>query len=90
MKKASVIGIGRLGLCFCLTLENGGYDVVGLDVIDDYVDSINDKSFYSHEPGVNELLSKSTNFLATTDIKKCSHIRWLRVEPQELNSLQEM
>ena len=71
MKKASVIGIGRLGLCFCLTLENGGYNVVGLDVIEDYVNSINDKSFYSHEPGVNELLSKSTNFLATTDIQKC-------------------
>jgi UDPglucose 6-dehydrogenase len=71
MKKASVIGVGRLGLCFCLTLENGGYQVTGYDIVEDYVNSINKKTFYSHEPGVNELLTKSTNFKATTSAKEC-------------------
>jgi len=67
----SVIGIGRLGLCFCLTLERAGYNVVGYDIISDYVGKINDKTFYSHEPGVNELLALSNNFVATDEILKC-------------------
>ena len=71
MEKISVIGIGRLGLCFCLTLENGGYQVIGCDIIQDYVNSINDKTFYSHEPGVNKLLRCSTNFMVTTDMHEC-------------------
>ena len=67
----SVIGIGRLGLCFCLTLEKAGYNVVGYDIIEDYVRDINQKTFFSHEPGVNELLSKSENFRATLDVADC-------------------
>lgn len=71
MKNVSVIGIGRLGLCFCLTLEKAGYNVVGYDIIQNYVNDINQKTFFSHEPGVNELLSKSTNFKATSDASEC-------------------
>ena len=71
MKNISVIGIGRLGLCFCLTLEKAGYQIVGYDILSDYVDSINKKTFYSYEPGVNELLAKSNNFNATDDIIEC-------------------
>jgi len=69
-KNLSVIGIGRLGLCFSLTLEKGGYNVVGCDINEDYVNSINEGVFHSYEPGVNELLKKSKNVLATTDLKK--------------------
>jgi len=32
MKKVSVIGIGRLGLCWALNLEKNGYDVLGVDI----------------------------------------------------------
>lgn len=71
MNKASVIGVGKLGLCFCLTLENGGYQVVGYDIVEDYVNSINEKTFFSYEPGVNEHLIKSINFKATTGAKEC-------------------
>jgi len=67
----SVIGIGRLGLCFCLTLEKAGYNVVGYDIIENYVNNINQKTFFSHEPGVNELLSSSENFRATSDASDC-------------------
>jgi nucleotide sugar dehydrogenase len=70
-KNITVIGIGRLGLCFCLTLEKAGYNVVGYDIIENYVNDINQKTFFSHEPGVNELLSKSINFRATSDIIDC-------------------
>ena len=59
MNNLAVIGIGRLGLCFCLTLESGGYNVVGCDVVEEYVDSINNKTLDSFEPGVNEKLKNS-------------------------------
>jgi UDPglucose 6-dehydrogenase len=68
MKKASVIGIGKLGLCFSLTLEKAGYSVVGVDVNQNYVNLINSKQFVSSEPGVNQLLEKSKNFIATTSL----------------------
>ena len=41
MKKASIIGIGRLGLCWALNLEKNNYDVVGVDIDKDYVDLLN-------------------------------------------------
>ena len=66
----SVIGIGRLGLCFSLMLEKNGYNIIGVDISQDYVDSINSKSFNSKEPGVDALLQKSKNLIATTDISK--------------------
>jgi len=70
MQNLSVIGIGRLGLCFSLSLEKAGYNVVGCDIKQDYVDQINNKTFNSFEPGVNELLKRSKKLLATTDIAK--------------------
>jgi UDPglucose 6-dehydrogenase len=70
MKNISVIGIGRLGLCFCLTLESGGYSVMGCDINEEYVSSINNKTLLSAEPGVNEKLAGSRNFIATTQLDK--------------------
>tara|TARA_R110000824_G_scaffold401421_2_gene612087 strand:- start:9422 stop:10546 length:1125 start_codon:yes stop_codon:yes gene_type:complete len=66
----AVIGIGRLGLCFCLTLESGGYNVVGCDISEEYVDSINNKILDSFEHGVNDKLKNSKNFIATTDLAR--------------------
>ncbi|MDA9613531.1 nucleotide sugar dehydrogenase [bacterium] len=71
MKKISLIGIGKLGLCLALTLEKSGYDVLGCDVNEDYVKLINSKTFQSDEQGVNELLIKSKNFRATTNLQEC-------------------
>jgi nucleotide sugar dehydrogenase len=70
MKNISVIGIGKLGLGFALLLEKIGYDVLGVDIIQSYVDSLNAKTFVSSEPGYNELLQESTNFRACTSIKE--------------------
>lgn len=66
----SVVGIGKLGLCFSLTLEKAGYDVVGVDINQDYVDALNNKSFESSEPNVDRFLGSSVNFVATTSLKK--------------------
>ena len=70
MKNLSVIGIGRLGICFALTLEEAGYSVIGCDINQSYVKSINNKTLNSSEPGVNEKLKKSKNFVATCDLEK--------------------
>lgn len=74
----SVIGVGRLGLCFALTLEKAGYNVVGVDVREDYVESLNNKTFTSPEPSVDEYLSECSNFVATTSLEEAvSHARVL-------------
>lgn len=64
-----VVGIGRLGLCFALTLERIGLRVCGVDVNPDYVSKINEKSLVSDEPGLVESLRESVNFHATTSLR---------------------
>lgn len=68
IENVSVIGIGKLGLCFSLSLEGAGFSVIGVDINEEYVKSINNKSFFSYEDQVNERLKQSTKFLATTNI----------------------
>lgn len=70
MNNITVIGIGKLGLGFALLLEKSGYNVLGLDIFQDYVNKINTKTLQSSEPGYNDLLQNSKNLTATTDIKE--------------------
>ena len=70
MKNISVVGIGRLGLCFALTLERSGYNVVGCDVAQEYVESVNNKTLKSTEQDVEAFLKESKNFLATTNLQE--------------------
>ncbi len=69
MTPITVIGIGKLGLCFALTLENKGYNVVGVDVNEEYIGSVNDRTLVSLEPDVENYLTRSNNLIATIDIK---------------------
>ncbi len=69
MENITVVGIGRMGLCFALALENAGFNVLGLDIVEDYVENLNSKEFDSPEPIVNEYLRKSDNFKATTSLE---------------------
>lgn len=69
-KNVTVIGIGKLGLCLALSLENAGYNVMGVDISESYVASLNDKTFFSSEPGLNEYLQNSKNFQATTSLEE--------------------
>lgn len=62
----SIFGVGKLGVCWGLNLAKVGYDVLGVDVNEDYVNLLNDKKLVSSEDGVTDLLKSSTNFSATT------------------------
>ena len=66
----AVLGIGRLGLCFALTLERAGLKVIGVDVNEGYVRKIASKELVSDEPGLTEAIKDSVNFEATTDLAK--------------------
>lgn len=64
----SIIGIGKLGLCAALVFEKAGYDVIGVDLSEQYINSLNEKKFKSLEPNVERYLSESESFKATTSI----------------------
>ena len=66
----TVIGIGRLGLCWALVMERAGYNVLGVDIFPGYVDALNAKTFTTNEPRVNEFLETSSHFRATTDLRE--------------------
>jgi nucleotide sugar dehydrogenase len=83
--KIGVIGAGRLGICFALLLENAGYEVVASDVREVYVKSLHERKIDTHEPGVQELLSKATNITFKTGnldvIKECDILYTLVATP---------
>jgi nucleotide sugar dehydrogenase len=68
-KKISVIGVGKLGLCFSLNLEKKGYEIIGVDLNEDYVKKLTEKTFYSSEPYVNEYLAESKNLFFSTRLE---------------------
>ena len=43
MQNISVLGIGKLGLGFALLLEKNGYNVLGLDISEEYIFKLNNK-----------------------------------------------
>jgi UDP-glucose 6-dehydrogenase len=60
-----IVVINSLQLYIC----SAGYEVVGVDVSESYVEALNDKTFSSKEPSVNEFLKSSKDLFATTDLK---------------------
>jgi nucleotide sugar dehydrogenase len=68
-RNIALIGIGRLGICSALVFEKAGYSVLGVDLNEDYIKSINERRFVSNEPQVTELLQASKNFTATTSLE---------------------
>ena len=70
MENITVIGVGRLGLCLALLIEESGYNVLGVDIFPDYVDNLNNKTYTTNEPELESLLQNSKNFRATTDLKE--------------------
>lgn len=66
----TIIGIGRLGLCQALCFEKSGYNVLGIDVNQDYINSINNKTYTSFEPNLINYLNKSTNLRASTNLEE--------------------
>jgi nucleotide sugar dehydrogenase len=68
-KKISIIGVGKLGLCLALNLERKGFEILGVDISEEYVKSLNNKLFESSEPFVNQFLKESQNVKFTTSIR---------------------
>lgn len=69
-KNITVIGIGKLGLGLALLFEKGGYNVLGVDVNQDYVNQLNQKNYKTKEPEYEQLLINSRNFKATSNLEE--------------------
>jgi UDPglucose 6-dehydrogenase len=67
-KNISIIGVGKLGLCLGLNLENSNYNVLGCDIDINYISELRNKRFISDEPNVSNLLIKSKNIKFTTSV----------------------
>ena len=68
MEPITVIGAGRLGLCWALAVEAAGYTIKAVDVFPTYIDAINKRTLRSTEPRVMEMLSKCVNLTATLSV----------------------
>jgi UDPglucose 6-dehydrogenase len=69
--KIGIIGVGKLGLCFALNLSRFGFDVIGYDIRENYIDSLLRKDFISIEPMVNDMLQSSSVCFTTNINKAC-------------------
>ena len=69
MENISVIGIGKLGICFALGLEEVGYNVLGIDIDKERIKLLNKKKLVQSEPGFSDLLKNSKNFKASDSIR---------------------
>ena len=67
-EKIAVIGVGKLGLCFALNLERSGFTVWGVESQQEYLKSLQERTFRSSEPQVNELLSDCKHLQLTNDL----------------------
>jgi UDP-N-acetyl-D-mannosaminuronic acid dehydrogenase len=68
-----VLGLGYMGLPTASLLANNGFEVTGVDVNQEKVDSINRKEILFDEPGLKELVLKaidSGNFKAQTKVSE--------------------
>ena len=67
--KIGVIGAGRLGICFALLLDRGGYQVMASDIRSNYIAGLQRREIVTNEPGVAAMLADSSvNF--TTDTRR--------------------
>lgn len=71
-QKIAVVGVGKLGLCFALNLENAGYEVWGIEINTVYSNQLKRKDFDSDEPLVNEMLRSASSLIIEDDIS-CIH-----------------
>ena len=70
MSNITVLGIGRLGLGLSLLIEKAGYNVIGIDINEEYVKQLSNKTFKSKEPEYENLLINSKNFRASLNLEE--------------------
>lgn len=66
----TILGVGKLGLCLALNLERKGFNIIGVDISENYVKSLNEKTLKSSEPYVEDYLKSSEKIKFTTDLKE--------------------
>lgn len=64
METVGVIGVGRLGICTALILEEAGFNVVCYDVSKSIRDAITKREIVSSEKGVSEMIQKAKTLKA--------------------------
>lgn len=67
MNSISVLGIGKLGLPLAACLANKGYRVIGLDLNQSVVQTVNQGRSPYYEPGLAELINSCHEHLSATD-----------------------
>lgn len=66
--KIGIIGAGRLGICFALLLDRGGYAVRACDIRSNYIAGLQRREIQTNEPGVEDML-KGCGIDFTTDTR---------------------
>ncbi|MBN2768656.1 MAG: hypothetical protein JXQ68_06095 [Campylobacterales bacterium] len=61
LKKVCVIGLGYIGLPTSALLANHGYDVLGVDIAQDVVDTINAGNIHIVEPELDTFVRSAVN-----------------------------
>lgn len=70
IKKLSVIGLGKLGLCTAACFAKGGYKVIGMDIRKEYLAEIQAGNVPFYEKNLDALLQKTrANFQFTSDFE---------------------
>ena len=68
MSNITLLGVGKLGLGLALLIEKAGYNVMGIDINEEYIKQLNNKTFKSKEPEYENLLINSKNFTASLEL----------------------
>lgn len=87
--KISIFGVGRLGLCMSLCFASKNYKIIGIDVNEEYINSLRNNTFISPEKDVNKMLNEyKDNIIFTTDISEAfkSDIIFIVVPTPTLNN----
>jgi UDPglucose 6-dehydrogenase len=66
IKNISVVGLGKLGLCLAAVLAERGFNVIGIDVDNEKVNTVNAGHSPIYEPGLEDLIKKNRNTLKAT------------------------
>lgn len=61
VKNVCVMGLGYIGLPTAALLANSGYNVHGVDIVQDTVDTINKGKIHIVEPGLEDFVKKAVN-----------------------------
>ncbi len=73
LPKISIVGLGKLGAPLAIVFASRGFEVTGIDINSDTIQSLNAGKIHVFEPDVTELLKKhADHFRATSDFNEIS------------------